>query len=76
MIDYPKLILLGLITWQEYRILKRQNYINDLHERLDSRNQQISYLCHLLNKNQIRLDEFDYIALPNVSSIRRETNTD
>jgi len=75
-IPYEKLILLGIMTWQEYRVIKQQQHITWQAEKIKSYQEQVSYLCSILNKHKIRLDEFDYIALPNVTSVKREINTD
>jgi hypothetical protein len=75
MIPYDKLILLGIITWQEYRVLKMNSVIEKQAEAVTSANEQMSYLVSILNKHQISLDEFDYIALPNVKP-KRVGNTD
>ena len=75
MIPLDKLILLGIITWQEYRVLKMNSVIQKQAEYIKSCNEQMAYLCHLLNENSVRLDEFDYIALPNVKP-KRVGNTD
>ena len=76
MLDYGKLITFGIIATQEYMLHAQHNRIKFLETKLESYQEQVSYLCSILNKNKIQLDEFDYIALPNVTSIRREINTD
>lgn len=32
-----------------------------------STNEQLGYMCHLLNEHGVQLDEFDFIALPSVT---------
>jgi len=76
MIPYDKLFVLGIITLQEYMVWSQQKEIQRLRTKLTSYQEQVSYLCSILNKHQIKLDEFDHIALPNVTTIRREINTD
>ena len=75
MIPLDKLILLGIITWQEYRVLKMNSVLQKQAEAITSCNEQMSYLVSILNKHAINLDEFDYIALPNVKP-KRVGNTD
>lgn len=40
---------------------------NQLIEEHNSMAEQMAYMCELLNKNDIELDEFDLIALPSVT---------
>jgi len=49
------------------RITTLVNMQNQLIEEHNSMSQQMSYMCELLNKNGIELDEFDLIALPSVT---------
>ena len=76
MISYEKLILLGIMVWQENRVLKQQDIIKKQSDYIKSCHEQLSYLCSILNKHEIRLDEFDYIALPNIKPKSRAENTD
>ena len=76
MIPYDKLILLGIMTWQEYRILKQQKFMKLQADVITERNETVNYLLHIVNKNGIQLDEFDLIAMPTVKIVPRDQNTD
>lgn len=46
----------------------RAHAIVALTQQNQSLHEQMSYMCHKLNENEIALDEFDLIALPNVET--------
>ncbi len=45
------------------KLLKRYREVKNLNEVYEA---ELVYLCDLLNRNEIRLDEFDLIALPTI----------
>jgi len=49
------------------RITTLVNMQNQLIEEHNSMAEQMGYMCDLLNKNNIELDEFDLIALPSIT---------
>jgi hypothetical protein len=57
---------LGLAIWVNR---KQHKLILDLHESRDTLMGELSYMCHILNENGIKLDEFDMIALPHVTRV-------
>jgi hypothetical protein len=45
------------------KLLRRYREVKNLNEVYDA---ELVYLCDLINRNEIRLDEFDLIALPTI----------
>jgi hypothetical protein len=63
-------VALALVACQQ--IVVNRSYTKLLEKKLDEQEAQMRYLCHILNRENIELDEFDFIALPSVKLVPRE----
>jgi hypothetical protein len=67
--DNKDVALLGMFAYSIFSnyctgVMSREN--TRLKEKLKTYQDDVRYMCDILNKNEIELDEFDQIALNNV----------
>lgn len=60
------LVFMIQITVAEIRVHLLTKERDELAARNQAKSEQISYLCEVLNRENVELDEFDLIALPSI----------